>query len=632
VKFLPAAVEKVDLADGGCVLRSPVALGDYARCTGVWLERWAKEAPHRVFLAEHGSGGGPWQEFSYGAALRAARAIGQALIDRGLSPERPIAILSENGVDHALLMLGALHVGVPVVPVSVAYSRQSQDFAKLKHILAVTRPGLVYARDGAAYGKVLTELDLGGAEPVVDLNPPYGVLTLDRLLMTEPTSAVDQAFQRVGPDTIAKILFTSGSTGIPKGVINTQRMLCANQQMVAQTWPFVTEPPLVIVDWLPWNHTFGGNHNMNLVLSQGGSLYVDEGRPLQALIAKTVANLKDIAPTIYFSVPRGYAMLLDQLERDKDLASNFFRRLQLIFYAAASLPQTLWERLDKLAVATIGRKVPILSSWGLTETAPMATAGHFPMDRAGNIGIPAPGCEVKLVPTDGKLEMRVKGPNVTPGYWRDEALTAASFDEEGFYRTGDAGKLLDAKDPAKGLLFDGRLAENFKLSTGTWVNVGELRVAAIGACAPVAEDAVVAGHDRDEVTLLVFPSLAGCRSLCPKLAADAPVATLIAQKPVRAALAAGLARYNAAHPASSTRVVRALFLEEPPSIDRNEITDKGYLNQHAVLEHRAALVERLYAAEGDPAVIVPEEAPAASASRPKRRSPAARATSRSSPA
>ena len=421
------------------------------------------------------------------------------------------------------------------------------------------------------------------------------VTPFSTLMEVRPTPAVDAAFARVGSDTVAKILFTSGSTGQPKGVINTQRMMCANQESAAAAWTFLADHPPVIVDWLPWNHTFGGNHNFNMMLRHGGTLYIDAGKPVPALIGRTVANLREVSPTVYFNVPRGYAVLLDHLEKDEALQRSFFARLDLLFYAAAALPQTLWDRLERLGTKVRGRKVPFISSWGLTETAPAVTMVHFPIDRPGNIGVPGPGMAVKLAPVGDKLEIRVKGPNVTPGYYKAPDLTAKAFDEEGWLRTGDAVRFADPADPAAGLLFDGRVAENFKLSSGTWVNVGMLRPQVIAAGAPVIEDAVITGHDRDEVGLLIFPSLAGLRSLCPELGADARLEDMLGRPAVRAALAEGLARHNRAAQGSSMRIARALLMTEPPSIDANEITDKGYLNQRAVLTKRAALVERLHA-------------------------------------
>ena len=602
LNFAPAAIDVTPLADGGMILRSRQNLGPYPQSLGAMLEHWAREAPQRTFLAERAGDG--WRRVSYAATLAAVRAIGQALIDRGLSVERPVVILSDNGVDHALLALGAMHVGVPVAPVSPAYSLMSKDFAKLKHILALLRPGLIFAADGGRFAPALEAIDRGEAELVFGANPPpghSGTMFAD-LQATVATEAVDRAFAGVTPDTIAKILFTSGSTDLPKGVINTQRMMCSNQQAIVQVWPFLFERPPVIVDWLPWNHTFGGNHNFNMILRHGGTLYIDEGKPAPGLIEKTVANLKEVSPTLYFNVPRGFDILLPFIERDEALRDTFFRQLDMVFYAAAALPQNLWTRLEAQSIAARGHKVTMVSSWGATETAPMVTTVHFPIDRAGVIGLPAPGCELKMVPNAGKFELRVRGPNVTPGYFRREDLTSAAFDDDGFYKIGDAGRLADPEDPAKGIEFDGRIAEDFKLMPGTWVHVGGLRVKAIAAAAPVVQDLVVTGHDREEVGALMFANPAGCAGLCPDLPAGTPLATLIARHEVRETVRAALRRLAEESTGSSTRFARALLMDEPPSIDANEITDKGYINQRAVLLRRAALVARLYD-DTDPDVI-----------------------------
>jgi feruloyl-CoA synthase len=591
--------------DGSMVLRSRRGLDAVPRSIGVLLERWAAAEPERLFIAERAPAGG-WRHLTYEGAARAANAVGQALLDRGLGPGRPVMILAENGIDHAAMMLGAMHVGVPVVPVSTAYARLSQDFGKLRYIFDLVEPGLIYVDEADRYAKALETIGATRLEIVASKGtlPGRRLTPVSALTEVRPTPAVERAFAHVGPDTVAKILFTSGSTGQPKGVINTQRMMCANQESAAAAWTFLTDHPPVIVDWLPWNHTFGGNHNFNMMLRNGGTLYIDEGKPVPALIGRTVANLREVSPTVYFNVPRGYAVLLDHLEADEALRGKFFARLDLLFYAAAALPQSLWDRLEKLGLEVQGRKVPFISSWGLTETAPAVTMVHYTIERPGNIGVPGPGMEVKLAPDGDKLEIRVKGPNVTPGYFKAPELTAKAFDEEGWLRTGDAVRLADPDNPAAGLLFDGRTAENFKLSSGTWVNVGMLRPAVIGAGAPVIEDAVVTGHDRDDIGLLIFPSLAGLRSLCPQAAPDARLDQLVAEPAVRKALSEGLARHNRAVQGSSMRIARCLILTEPPSIDANEITDKGYLNQRAVLARRASLVERLHAEPAAADVIV----------------------------
>jgi feruloyl-CoA synthase len=603
--FAPPEIVHDAKADGSLVLRSARRLGPIPRAVGVWLEKWAAEAPERTVLAARDGRGG-WHELSYREAERATRAIGQSLLERRLAADRPILILADNGLDHALLALAAMHIGLPVAPVSTAYARLSRDFAKLRYIHDLVDPELIYVDDAERFASALKAIGAHRCEIVASTGHLAGVpLTPFRTLATStPTSAVAAAFAKVGPDTVAKILFTSGSTGQPKGVINTQRMLCANQESAAATWPFLQRHPPVIVDWLPWNHTFGGNHNFNMMLRNGGTLYIDEGRPVPGLIDRTIANLREISPTVVFNVPRGYAALLDHLERDAGLRQAFFDRLDMLLYAAAALPQSLWDRLEKLGLEVRGEKVPFVSSWGLTETAPIATSVHWRLERPGNIGVPVPGVELRLVPVGDKLEVRVKGDNVTPGYFKEPEQSGEVLDEEGWLKTGDAVRLADPENPAAGLLFDGRTAENFKLSSGTWVNVGTLRTAVIAAAAPVIEDAVLTGHDRDEVGLLIFPSLAGITALTPHLANDATLAQRLADPQVCRAVVEGLARHNALMLGSSMRIGRCLLLHEPPSIDASEITDKGYLNQGAVLRQRAALVERLYADPTDPEVLV----------------------------
>ncbi len=573
--FADPLVERVQRSDGTQILRSPQPLAPYARCVTEWLVHWANRAADRIFLAERQEGG--WRSVSYAQAYAAVRSIGQGLLDRGLGggvgEAKPLSILSDNSVDHALLSLAALHVGVPVVPISPAYSLMSKDFGKLKYIVDLIQPGLLWTADATKFAPALHAL---GAHSI----------DLSTLWATQASTAVDRAFAQVHAQTVAKILFTSGSTGMPKGVINTHGMLCANQQMLAQVWPFLDENPPLVVDWLPWNHTFGGNHNFNLILRNGGTLYIDAGKPMPGLVDITARNLSEIAPTLYFNVPRGFDLLLPFLERDAALRARFFSRLAVIFYAAAALPQSLWDRLHALARAEGREDVAMLSAWGSTETSPLATSVHFPIPRAGIIGLPVPGCELKLVQNASKQEVRVRGPHVTPGYYRRDDLTAAAFDEEGFYRIGDAVKLADPDDPARGLVFDGRVAEDFKLTTGTWVHVGALRVKLVAAADPLIQDAVITGHDRDEIGALVFLS---------PLANDLPPAER------RARLSLAL-RSLADQGGSSTHPRRLLIMTEPPSIDENEITDKGYINQRAVIERRTACVERLYSQ--DPEIIL----------------------------
>ncbi|HEV7506760.1 MAG TPA: feruloyl-CoA synthase [Thermoanaerobaculia bacterium] len=606
LSLAPVAIETRSLPGGGLVLRSRHELRPYASRLGDLLHHWARAAPDRVFLAER-AGEGDWRRVTYGAALGAVERIGSALLERGLDETRPVALLSDNGIDHGLLQLAAMQAGIPAVPVSPAYSLLAEDHAQLRYILELVRPGLVYAADGARYASALkTAAAAGHAELVVGANPPdgLGAILFGALQVPDRGPALDTRFAATGPDTLAKILFTSGSTGKPKGVLNTQRMLCSNQQALAQAWPFLEDRPPLIVDWLPWSHTFGGNHNFNLVLRNGGTLYIDSGKPAPGLIEATVRNLREVPSTFHFNVPRGYEMLIPHLERDEVLREAFFRDLDAIFYAAAALPQPLWEKLEDLSILATGRRVVMLSAWGSTETAPSATQVHFLIERAGVIGLPGAGTEIKLAPVESKLELRVKGPNVTPGYWKRSELGREVFDEDGFLKTGDAGKLADPRDPSQGILFDGRLAENFKLTSGTWVHVGELRLEILAAAAPLVQDVVVTGHDRQEIGLLVFPNPAGCQSLCPGAAADASLAELIRRPEVHSRLAACLAAHNLTHASSSRRIARALLLAEPPSIAAGEITDKGYVNQRAVLERRTALVDQLYAGEPAPELIV----------------------------
>jgi len=605
-KALNLALPEIDtraLPGGGLLLRARSELKPHARMVGEYLRYWASAAPSRCFLAERREDG-RWRRVGYAAALIAVERIAASLLRRGLDADRPVAILSDNGIDNGLLQLAAMHIGIPAVPVSPAYSLISRDGSQLKYVLALIEPGLVYAADGMKFAGAIAAAVPDYVELVTSVNEPPGrrATPFSDLLSAASDETVGRRFAEVGPETAAKVLFTSGSTGKPKGVINTQRMLCSNQQSIAQLWPFLEERPPVIVDWLPWNHTFGGNHNFNLILRNGGTLYIDFGKPVGRLVETTVRNLREVAPTAYFNVPRGYDMLIPYLERDRELRENFFRDLDMMFYAGAALPQHLWEKLERLSIEAIGERVVMLSAWGSTETAPSATKVHFPTERAGVIGLPGPGTEIKLAPVGAKLELRVRGPCVTPGYWKRDDLTVGMFDEDGFLKMGDAGRLADSLDPCKGIVFDGRLAENFKLSTGAWVNVGDLRTEAITAGAPVIQDVVVAGHDRTEIGLLIFPNVAGCCSVCPDIKGEAPLAELVGRPEIRRLLISRFESYNATNNSSSRRIARAILLIDPPSIDAGEITDKGYINQRAVLERRARTVERLF--DGAPDVDV----------------------------
>jgi feruloyl-CoA synthase len=582
---------------GGVIhLRTKQVLAPYYNNLSEPLEHWAKAAPDRVFLGQRDTEG-RWRTLSYAQVLTLIKRIGAALLRRGLSPERPIAIISGNDIEHALLALAAMVVGVPYAPISAAYSLLSTDFGKLRAIVGLLTPGMVFANDGGPFARAIEAMMPSDAELVVTRNPPADrkATLFSDLIGAEDDAGVTAAQSQVTPDTIAKFLFTSGSTGNPKGVINTHRMLCSNQAMIAAGFAFVADEPPVVVDWLPWSHTFGSNHNFNMVLVNGGSLYIDDGNPTPPGVPKTARNLREIAPTIYFNVPKGYEALVPHFRADETLRKNFFSRLKVLFYAGAGLNQTTWDDLAQLAIETTGERIIFLSSLGSTETSPLALACTFDFDRPGNIGLPAPGVELKLVPNEGKLEARLRGPHITPGYWRQQQLTRDAFDAEGFYKIGDALKFADPADPGKGFLFDGRIAEDYKLSTGTWVSVGPLRARFIDAFAPCVRDVVFAGPDRDDVVALVFPDVEACRKLAPEHAADAAPGAILDDVRVRLKFAGLLQALAASSPGSSTRVMRAILMAEPASMDKGEMTDKGSINQRAVLKNRAALVDELYA-------------------------------------
>jgi len=593
--------------DGTIYVRGGQPLAAYHGKLSEPLEKWAKLAPDRVFLAQRDAEG-CWRKLAYAQVLDQVKRIGAALLRRGLSPERPIAVLSGNDIEQALLGLAAMYVGIPYAPISPAYSLMSSDFGKLRAIIELLTPGLVFANDGLPFARALYATVPDEIELVVTRNPlgDRPTTLFADLVGAEDAAGAAAAHAAVTPDTIAKFLFTSGSTGTPKGVVNTHRMLCANQAMLAAGFAFVADEPPVVVDWLPWSHTFGANHNFNMVLVNGGSLYIDDGNPTPPGVPKTARNLREIAPTIYFNVPKGYEALIAHFRADETLRRNFFSRLKVLFYAGAGLNQTTRDEIDAIAIETTGERIIFLSSLGSTETSPLALACSWDFDRPGNIGLPAPGVELKLMPNEGKLEARLRGPHITPGYWRQEHLTREAFDEEGFYKIGDALKFADPDEPLKGLLFDGRIAEDFKLSTGTWVSVGPLRARFVDHFAPYVRDVVFAGPNQDEIGALVFPDIEACRKLAG-LAADATPAAIVADARVRETFADLLRKLAAQSQGSSTRVMRAILMAEPPSMDKGEATDKGSINQRAVLKNRAALVEELYATPLSDAVIAVAE-------------------------
>ncbi|MBP5106491.1 feruloyl-CoA synthase [Pseudomonas protegens] len=572
------------------------------------LLHWARVRPEQTFIAAR-EDGGDWRRVSYGQMLDSVRAIAQGLLGYGLSADKPLALLSGNDIEHLQLALGAMYAGIPYCPVSPAYSLLSQDFAKLRHVCDLLQPGLVFVSDAGAYQRAIDAV-LPPETPLICVRgqvPGRRQASFASLLAEPGAAEADVAFAATGPDSIAKFLFTSGSTKLPKAVITTQRMLCANQQMLLQTFPVFGEEPPVLVDWLPWNHTFGGSHNVGIVLYNGGSFYLDDGKPTAQGFAETLRNLKEISPTAYLTVPKGWEELVNALEQDAELRECFFKRMSLFFFAAAGLSQSVWDRLDRVAEQHCGERIRMMAGLGMTEAAPSCTFTTGPLSMAGYIGLPAPGCEVRLVPVDGKLEGRFRGPHIMPGYWRAAQQTAEVFDAQGFYCSGDALKLADPHDPQLGLMFDGRIAEDFKLSSGVFVSVGPLRNRAVLEGSPYVQDLVVAAPDRECLGALVFPRLYECRRLAG-LAAEASDAQVLASAPVRQWFGDWLQRLNREASGNASRLEWIALQVEPASIDRGEITDKGSINQRAVLQWRAEQVEDLYRGR-EPSILRAEPKP-----------------------
>jgi len=615
--------------DGSTHLASPEPLAPYlARLTDA-LAHWADTTPEHVFVARRDASqpGEPWQTITYSQMQDRARRLGQALLDLGASADRPLLILSGNDLEHLSLALGAMWAGIPHVPASTAYSLVSQDHGKLRHIVGLTTPGVVFAA-GPAYLPALRAVLPPGTPVVMTEAPPQGALaqgepaaqgeqgsavnglpaglhTFKQLLGSEPGPALDAAHAAVGPDTVLKILFTSGSTRMPKGVTTTHRMLCANQQMLRQSLAFLTDEPPVLVDWLPWNHVFGGSHNIGIVLVNGGTLYIDDGKPTPEGIESTLRNLREISPTVYFNVPKGLEMIAQAMRTDTVLRDSLFRRCQAVMFAGAGLSQAVWDELDRHAEAAVGERVRMITGLGMTEAAPTCTFAVGTDTASGHIGLPVPGVDTKLVwdAAAGKTEIRFRGPNVMPGYWRAPEQTAEVFDEEGFYRTGDAVRWIDEADPQRGLRFDGRIAEDFKLATGTFVSVGPLRARIMREGDPCVWDAVITGLNRNEVGALIFPRLDDCRRLAG-LPGNASQAEIVQHPDVRAFFQAVLDRLQQGATGSASRVARLHVMHQPPSLDVGEVTDKGTINQRAVLAHRAALVERLHEAGVEDAQVL----------------------------
>jgi feruloyl-CoA synthase len=605
IEWLKRDIDVERRPDGVIVLKSRIPLQAYEKHIPASLAKWARQAPERTWLAQRTGADRQWRKLSYGEAKRLVDGLTQGLLNLGLGPGRPVAILSGNSIEHALMTQAAMQARFPAAPVSPAYSLMSQDHAKLKYLFGLIKPAVVMVQDGPTFEKALKALDLTGVTIVHVARPSDGIesVSFADLAATPVTGDVEQSIAKITPETVGKLLFTSGSTGMPKAVINTQEMMCANAAMMMQVRPREPDGPVsTVLDWMPWNHTMGGNAAFNPILIDGGTLYIDDGRPMPGQLEETIRNLREVSPTYYANVPAGYAALAAAMEKDDALCRSFFKNLSIMAYGGARLPDDLYDRMQALAVRTTGERIVFYTGWGSTETAPTATGTYWDTERVGLIGLPFPGVELKMVPCGSKYELRLRGINVTPGYFGQPELTSKMFDEEGFYCIGDAGIFIDEKDPLKGIIFAGRVVEDFKLTTGTFVHVGSLRTDAIAAATPAVHDALVAGQDRPFIALLAWPNLHACRQIVGN--PDASYEDVVRHPAVIACLKRGLEAHNAATTGSSMRIARAMLMVEPPSIDGNELTDKGYINQRAGLERRAALVEKLYAEKPGEDVIV----------------------------
>ena len=590
LSFPPQELDVEKREDGTLILRSPIKLEEYEVNVGNKFKKTCEQVPENIWLAERDNEA--WTKLSYKKALKNINSISQYIIDNGLNQKKPIMILSGNSINHGLLNVAGLFCGVPVAPISVAYSLMSSDYAKLKHCFELVDPGLIFVEDGIMFEKALENLPLDNIKVICTKNPvlKYNMELFKNLLCIDPNNEIEKTYNAVTPSYIAKYLFTSGSTGMPKGVINTQKMLCVNMQQGHQVRPQKLGES-VIIDWLPWNHTMGGNLSLNGIFWNGGTMYIDNGKPIPSLFLNTIKNLKEISPTSYGSVPAGLAMLLEALKSDKDLCKSFFKNLSFISYGGASLPPEIWYGIRDLAKNTTGNDIDLVSGWGATETAPLSTSTYFKLDKPGNIGLPVPGMEIKMIPAGNKMELRVKGPNVTPGYLKRDDLTKKAFDEEGFYIIGDAGRLVDANDPSRGIDFDGRVVENFKMLTGTWVDVGSLRLAVVNSCAPLLQDGLVTGHDKNYLGFLAWPNIEACKKFLGK---ELEIKEIINHPLLREEIKKNIILHNKNFPGSSTKIKKLILMDTPPSFDNNEITDKGYVNQSSALVARDNLVNKLY--------------------------------------
>jgi feruloyl-CoA synthase len=605
IEWLTRDIDVERRPNGVVVLKSRIPLQSYEKHIPASLSKWAKQAPERIWLAQRTGPERQWRKVSYGEAKRIVDGLTQGLLNLGLESGRPVAILSGNSIEHALMTQAAMQARFPAAPVSPAYSLMSQDHVKLKYLFGLIRPAVVMVQDGPVFEKALKALDLTGVTVVHVARPCDGIksIAFADLAATAVTKDVEASISKITPDTVGKLLFTSGSTGMPKAVINTQEMMCANAAMMMQVRPRNPDGPIAnVLDWMPWNHTMGGNAAFNPILVDGGTLYIDDGRPLPGQLEETIRNLREVSPTYYANVPAGYAALAAAMEKDDALCRSFFKNLGIMAYGGARLPDDLYDRMQALAVRTTGERIVFYTGWGSTETAPTATGTYWDTERVGLIGLPFPGVELKMVPCGSKYELRLRGINVTPGYFGQPELTKKMFDEEGFYCIGDAGIFVDDNDPLQGIIFAGRVVEDFKLTTGTFVHVGSLRTDAIAAATPVVQDALVAGQDRPFIGLLAWPNLHACRQIVGH--PDASYEDVVRHPAVIACLKRGLEAHNVSTTGSSMRIARVMLMVEPPSIDGNELTDKGYINQRAGLERRAALVEKLYADRPGEDVII----------------------------
>ena len=601
--FKPHDVSSEQRSDGTLLLRSNAEMGDVVDTSADWLHRWSEEAPERIFLAERSGAG--WREETYQSTLQKVRAIAASLLARGMGPDTPILIMSGNGVDHGLLTLAAHYVGVPTAPIAEQYALIPAARERLEHAISLVNPRMAYVVDADKFAHAITIDALAGVEIVAsDVGSQSGVTGVDTLLQGDSGVDIDVARGQVTPDSVVKILMTSGSTSAPKGVMTTQRMMCVNQTQIADSLPFLSERPPSVVDWLPWNHVFGGSHNFNMMLANGGSFYIDDGKPLKGLFDRTVENLKMVTGSLVFNVPVGFGMLLQALKSDQDLRQRFFQDLDMIFYAGASLPQDIWQGLEQMALDVKGEVPLMTSSWGLTETAPATMIQQEPTDRSGVIGVPMSGVTLKLVPEeDGRYEVRAKGPNIMPGYYNDPEKTAEAFDDEGYFVTGDAMVFVDPDNMNAGMRFDGRISEDFKLLTGTWVRATALRMSLLGHFAPLAADLVITGQDKSDIGVLIFPNKEAIETAGHALD---DVDGMLSDPSLLNALRDRLAVWNAENASSSTRIARAAFFAEPASLVDAEITAKGNLNFRKVLQRRSAILDHLYNGSHG-AVIVPKD-------------------------